>query len=200
MSHLPAASGTAPPTRRPLWLRIGAALTLAATAWTALQVDDGVPPSTSTSTSTAAPRRAALSASHAAFTSTSTSTSTPHAADWPRPPTAADRAAWPAAGALAVAAWTAPPPPPTPPPAPKPVAVVAPPPQAPTFPYTPIGRLDDGVPMLLLAGPLRSFGVKAADVIDGRWRVDGVDARGLSLTWLPGNLKTHLAFSAPAAP
>ena len=192
MSQLPAASGTAPPTRRPLWLRLGAALTLAATAWAALQGDDGVLPSTSTSTSTSTsnttPRRAAAA-----------SASTPHAADWPAPPTATDRAAWPAAGAEAVAAWTAPPPPP-PPPAPKPVAVVAPPPQAPAFPYTLIGRLDDGVPMQLLAGPLRSFGVKAADVIDGHWRVDSVDARGLSLTWLPGHLKKHLAFSAPAAP
>ena len=184
MSQLPAASGTAAPTRRPLWLRLGAALTLVATAWTAFQVDDEVLPSTATTTSASAPRRAAAAA-------------TTHAADWPVPPTATDRAAWPAAGAHAVAAWTAPQPPP-PPPAPQPVAVVAPPPQAPAFPYTLIGRLDDGVPMLLLAGPLRSFGVKAADVIDGHWRVDSVDARGLSLTWLPGHLKTHLAFSAPA--
>ena len=160
-------------------------------SWTLWMQAEAVPPGASSAASAATPTS---SAHIAAAPAVPAAPAAP--AIWPAAPTAADRTAWPAATALALAAWTAVPPPPAPP-APKVVAMVAPPPQAPAFPYTPIGRLDSGVPMLLLAGPLRSFGVKAADVIDAHWRVDAVTAQGLSLTWLPGNLKKTIAFVAP---
>jgi len=94
-------------------------------------------------------------------------------------PSTAARGAWPAATALM--AWSGPPAPPPPP-------AVAAPAQAPppAFPYRWIGRLDDGIgPQALLAGPQRSFGARAGDVLDGRWRVDRVAAARLQLTWLP---------------
>jgi len=64
----------------------------------------------------------------------------------------------------------------------------------PDFPYTLIGRLDDGQARALLTNRTRSFGAKAADVIDGTWRVDAVNADGVSLTWLPGGISRTLAF------
>lgn len=68
------------------------------------------------------------------------------------------------------------------------------PPAAPPFPYTLIGRVEDG-PLIqaLLSSPRRTLGVKAKDVIDGQWRVDAVDARGVTLTWLPGGQALTLA-------
>lgn len=92
------------------------------------------------------------------------------------------RTAWPEASAAALAAWS-PPKPPTPPPAPQ----AAPPkPQAPPFPFQWIGRLDDGEsPQALLSGTHRSFGVRAGDVLEGRWRVERIASRGLQVTWLP---------------
>ena len=76
-----------------------------------------------------------------------------------------------------------------------PVPTAATPAEAPAFPYTLIGRLDDGEARALLSGPTRSFGVKAADVIDGQWRVDAIAPRGLMLTWLPGGVKKTLALA-----
>ncbi len=72
--------------------------------------------------------------------------------------------------------------------------MVAAPPQAPAFPYTLIGRLDDGAARVLLSGRQRSFGAKATDVIDGAWRVDAVDDESVTLTWLPGGIHRTLAF------
>jgi hypothetical protein len=57
--------------------------------------------------------------------------------------------------------------------------------------------LDDGEPHALLSGPLRSFGVKAAEVVDGQWRIDAVEPQGVTLTWLPGGVKKNLAFGSP---
>ncbi len=102
------------------------------------------------------------------------------AAAAPPPP---PRGAWPASATAAIASWSGPPPPPPPPPPPVAVATQAP---IPTFPYRWIGRLDDGVdPQALLVGPQRSFGARAGDVLDGRWRIDRVAAAQLQLTWLP---------------
>ena len=59
-------------------------------------------------------------------------------------------------------------------------------PVAPPFPYKWIGRLDDGqVAQALLSGPQRSFGARAGEVLDGRWRIERVAATKLALTWLP---------------
>jgi hypothetical protein len=99
-----------------------------------------------------------------------------------REPAAAGRTTWPEASEAALAAWSPPPPPPAPP-----VALAAPPkPKAPAFPYQWIGQLDDGEsPQALLSSPQRSFGVRAGDVLEGRWRVERVASRGLQVTWLP---------------
>jgi hypothetical protein len=67
-------------------------------------------------------------------------------------------------------------------------------PQPPEFPYTLIGRLDDGQARALFTNRTRSFGAKAADVIDGVWRVDAVDEDAVTLTWLPGGISRTLAF------
>ena len=66
--------------------------------------------------------------------------------------------------------------------------------RAPAFPYTLIGQLDDGRPQALLTGPLRSLAVAAGEVIDGQWRVDAVQAQGITLTWLPGGQRQTLGF------
>ena len=111
----------------------------------------------------------------------------------------APRDAWPATGTAAAQSWGVPPPPPPP----LRVAAVAMPkaalaepevPRAPAFPYTLIGQLDDGRPQALLTGPLRSLAVAAGEVIDGQWRVDAVQAQGITLTWLPGGQRQTLGF------
>ncbi len=101
------------------------------------------------------------------------------------------RADWPAVSSLALQAWGMPAPaPPTPPAAPPPsrLAELAAP-QAPPFPYTLIGRIDDERgPQLLLSGPLKTIAARVADVIDGQWRVDAVESGSATVTWLPGAL------------
>jgi hypothetical protein len=94
----------------------------------------------------------------------------------------AGRSAWPQASDAALAAWSPPPPPAAPPQPP----AAAPKAKAPTFPYQWIGQLDDGeTPQALLSSPQRSFGVRAGDVLEGRWRVERIATRGLQVTWLP---------------
>lgn len=117
---------------------------------------------------------------------------------WPPPPSPRASAPWPF-DAERAQAWVVPPPPPAPPP-PRPVpqapvAAASAPPQPPPFPYALIGRVDDGSAVhALLSSPSQTLGVKAQDVIDGQWRVDSVDARGLTLTWLPGGQRKTVAF------
>jgi hypothetical protein len=117
---------------------------------------------------------------------------------WPAPPARRASEAWPF-DAERAQAWVVPPPPPPPPP-PRPViaaplAAASAVPQPPPFPYTLIGRIDDGSAVhALLSSPTQTLGVKALDVIDGQWRVEAVDARGVSLTWLPGGQRKTVAF------
>ena len=181
-------------------LAIAGAITLAATAWALLQPDDvAAPAATGRERAGTAPRAAGPSPARGAQSSAPSSVATIAAAPapargWPEPPSADHRAVWQAGIAQGLAAWN-PHPPAPPPPAPPPAPAAAPaPPQAPPFPYTLIGRLDDGEPCALLSGPLRSFGVKATEVIDGQWRVDAVQPQGVTLTWLPGGVKKTLAF------
>lgn len=92
------------------------------------------------------------------------------------------RAPWPAPGTHTLLAWSAPAAPAA---APTPPALAQKPP-TPPFPYRWIGRLDDGsTPQVLLAGAQRSFGARAGDVLDGRWRIDAIAGAQLQLTWLP---------------
>ncbi len=136
-------------------------------------------------------------------------TSSPPAASLPAQPTAETPAAparspWPAAPAAALAAWGQAPA--APPPAPTPAAAEGPPP-VPKFPYSFIGRLDDGAEptsasttgtaaiasTVLLGGTQRSLGVRVGDVLDGQWRVDRITRSALHLTWLPTGQATQLS-------
>lgn len=99
-----------------------------------------------------------------------------------QPSAEARRTPWPDASEAALAAWSPPAPPP-----PAPTLRAAPPkPQAPPFPYQWIGRLDDGEsPQVLLSGTHRSFGVRAGEVLEGKWRVERIAAQAMQVTWLP---------------
>lgn len=100
-----------------------------------------------------------------------------------RPMTTSSPSAW--------ASMAPPPPPPVkeaPPPPP-------PPPMAPRFPHAWIGRVNDEpsraasaprpIQRAVLAGPVATWVVKEGDVIDSQWRVDRIQDRTLSLTYLP---------------
>lgn len=92
-----------------------------------------------------------------------------------------------------------------PPPPPR-VAVVEPPPpppppMAPRFPHAWVGRFNDDVvpqaahgasapvPQIIaravLVGPQSTWVVRAGDVIEGQWRIDRIQDRTMSLTYLP---------------
>lgn len=103
-----------------------------------------------------------------------------------RPMTTSSPSAW--------ASMAPPPPPPVkeaPPPPP-------PPPMAPRFPHAWIGRVNDeassaagaasaprAIQRAVLAGPVATWVVKEGDVIDSQWRVDRIQDRSMSLTYLP---------------
>jgi len=99
----------------------------------------------------------------------------------PPAPAGRERQDWPEPEPAALAAWSAPVTLAPPPAASMPQRPVAPP-----FPYKWIGRLDDGEAVqALLSGPQRSFGARAGEVLDGRWRIEKVAASQMELTWLP---------------
>lgn len=103
------------------------------------------------------------------------------------------------------------PPPPPPPPRVATVEAPPPPPMAPRFPHSWVGRFNDEtsddaiatsvavaaasgasapaapqkVVRAVLAGPQNTWVVRAGDVIDGQWRVDRIQDRTMSLTYLP---------------
>lgn len=173
-----------PPSKRG-WLLGGAlALTLAATLWSALSpdADQALAQPVAGERRATAPQARPSAAASAAEPLVAT--------NW----AAVERQAWKLPENGYFAAWA----PPPPPPAPKQVAAPPQPPAAPVappFPYQLIGRLVEGEQALaLLAGPQRSLAVKAGDVVDGQWRVDQVNERGLSLTWLPAKLLHTISF------
>lgn len=163
------------------------AVSLLATLWAASQSSDE---EAGAEAALLAPRKAAVRAVPPAA-----GAPVNHAA-WPAPPAA--REPWPRVSQ--VAAWGPPPPAAvvTKASQPQPVdAAPAGPPPAPPFPYTLIGRLEDGpLTQALLSSPRRTLGVKANDVIDGQWRVNSVDAAGLTLTWLPSGQTLILTLAA----
>ncbi len=116
----------------------------------------------------------------------------PRDSDWPRQKLASsygwEPVAAPAPMALAskpVAVVLAPTPPPPPP-------VPQGPPPVPPFPYQMVGLLEqDGSTSAWLTSGASSTGaggstrsVVPEQVLDGRWRVDAISPRGLSVTWL----------------
>ena len=163
---------------------LGAALVaaLAATYWAAQSDDDAgaaVQPVAGSNRRAAAPAARAASAADVMLAPT----------DW-QP---VQRQVWAAPPDAQFAAWAPPPPPPAPPevkgPPPVPPAPVAPP-----FPYQIIGSLsENGQTQVFLASPTRSLNARVGEVIDGQWRVDQVSATGLSLTWLPAQIKQQIA-------
>jgi hypothetical protein len=70
---------------------------------------------------------------------------------------------------------------------PPPQAAAPPPkPVAPRFPYAIAGAIEDGgARQVFLSNDERVLVVKAADTIDGVYRVERVDARGMTVTYLP---------------
>ena len=101
------------------------------------------------------------------------------------------RSAWPAISPQARQAWTPPPPPPA---APPPPVVVPPPAPPPAFPYQWLGQIEqEGELRFFIAGPQRTLAVRAGDVVDERWHVNGVDAGRLLLTWLPTDTAVTVA-------
>lgn len=187
-----------------------AALTLAATAWAALQPAQRTDPAEPTEPAPIPSRRAENTAPGKASgprrpdeSAAAASVARPLA--WPDSSHLGARSPWRAVLPQGVAAWSGPPPPP--PPAPRATAPVAPPasviavaaataPPVPAFPYKLIGRLDDGVPQALLSGASRSFGVKAGDSIDDQWRVESVEAQGVTVTWLRTGARKTLSFAS----
>lgn len=91
-----------------------------------------------------------------------------------------------------------------PPPSPRAAVVDAGPPPAPTappFPHAWVGRFNDEavavaasgasapasqvIARAVLAGPQSTWVVRAGDVIEGQWRIDRIQDRTMSLTYLP---------------
>lgn len=156
-------------------LRWMAAATLAVATWLALQPD------------------AEPAAARALPTVATAPTKVPQVKPWPQPHRSAAMLEWPLVAPSAVAAWE----PPPLPLAPKAVASAASSaPEAPPFPYTWIGRLEErGVSRALLAGATRTIDAKAGDLIDGQWRVESVRPDGLQLVWVPGGVRQSLNYS-----
>lgn len=84
--------------------------------------------------------------------------------------------------------WYVPPPPPPPP---KPLP--PPPPTAPPLPFTYLGRYEEATkPVIFLVRGDRVLLVKAGDVIEGTYRVEGIAGTVLGLTYLPLNIRQNL--------
>lgn len=89
------------------------------------------------------------------------------------------------ANAFSSRSWYVPPPPPPPPP-----KVVPPPPSAPPLPFAYLGRyIDADVQTFFLVRGDRVITARAGDILDGLYRVDGVEGSSLVLTYLPLNTR-----------
>lgn len=84
--------------------------------------------------------------------------------------------------------WFVPPPPP---PSTPPKPVPPPPPTAPPLPYTFLGSYQgpDGNLIIFLTRGERVYSVSPGDILENTYRVDGVAAGQLGLTYLPLNIK-----------
>jgi hypothetical protein len=91
--------------------------------------------------------------------------------------------------AFAAKSWYVPPPPPKrgPPPAPT----------APPLPFAYLGRMvEDGRTTVFLTRQDRNYAAKVGDTLDGSYRVDGIDAGSVTLTYLPLNMQQTLAIGS----
>lgn len=152
-------------------------LSLAATAWVAVHDEPQAEP--------AVPRRKATPAPATTRV------------DWPGP-ISAPRAPWPEADAVAYRAWGDAPAPPVAAPAPplqEALDAASEEPPAPPFPYRLVGRLTDSQPRAVLDSAQRSLVLGVNDVVDGQWRIEGIDASGLRVRRLPHGPSQLIAFS-----
>jgi hypothetical protein len=94
--------------------------------------------------------------------------------------------------------WYVPPPPPPPAPATPQVVLPPPPPTAPPLPFTFLGQYheDDRELILLMRGE-RMLLVKRGEVIDGSYRVEGIQGRQLNILYLPLGIRQTLDVEAP---
>jgi hypothetical protein len=84
--------------------------------------------------------------------------------------------------------WYVPPPPPPPAPPAKPLP--PPPPTAPPLPFTYLGRYQESSkPIFFLVKGDSVLSVSEGDVIEGAYRIDGVEGSLLNLTYLPLNIR-----------
>lgn len=82
--------------------------------------------------------------------------------------------------------WYVPPPPPKPAP--------PPPPAPPPLPFKYFGKLvEEGQMTVFVTKQDRNYALKAGDTIDGAYRVDRIEARGVTFTYLPLNMQQTLA-------
>jgi hypothetical protein len=85
-------------------------------------------------------------------------------------------------------------------PAPPPQAVAAvaiEPPMAPPFPHAWVGRFNDSAQRAVVASAGSTWVVSVGDVIEGLWRVDQIQERQMSLTYLPLQQSQSIAMKAP---
>jgi hypothetical protein len=95
------------------------------------------------------------------------------------------------ANAFESKSWYVPPPPP--PPAPPAKLLPPPPPTAPPLPFTYLGRYEDSAkPVIFLVRGDRVLLVRAGDVIEGTYRVEGIVGTALGLTYLPLKIRQSL--------
>jgi hypothetical protein len=167
--------------------------TLAATAWLSAPQDDAdVGLATRERAAAGGPARA--DDRPRAATPAARRAPDPAPAAWPAERAARGSQPWPF-DAERAAAWVPPPPPviavPVVQVAPEVQAPLAP--VAPPFPYTMIGRVEDGnVVHAMLGSAQRTLAVRAQDVIDGQWRIETIGGNALTLIWLPGGLRQTL--------
>jgi hypothetical protein len=163
---------------------------LGATAWVASQEEAIQPQDKATTTPSASVRKdAAALAKH----------SSP--LGWPQALPASSRSAWDAPGAVASQSWgisaaaTA-----------SAVALEAVPPTlpaaelaatAPALSYQLVGRIDDERSRVVLTNARHSVVLGVGELLDAQWRIDSIDAAGITLSWLPGRQKQTLLFQNP---
>lgn len=86
---------------------------------------------------------------------------------------------------FAAKSWYVPPPPPK--------SLPPPPPSAPPLPFAYMGKLiEDGQMTVFLTRQDRNYVVKTGDTIDGMYKVEEVNARIMTLTYLPLKIKQTL--------
>ena len=68
---------------------------------------------------------------------------------------------------------------------------------APPFPHAWVGRFNDPAQRAIVSGADSTWVVAVGDVIDGQWRIDQIQERQMSLTYLPLQQRQTVAMKAP---